>query len=164
MAPRFWIANKTGKKLTLREPKNQNTKSLKPGDFASFYFQSKSKKLLSTLGKGFNWSWSHPFSVDELGTRFIKIQKLSGKNKGTHFVKVETRQDAGSLIVTFSEQKDLPPYLIKNLTSYCVSFWQKGPVIISVRFSFFKSSNHFFNTATSNDSNLTTWVDSKLRS
>ncbi len=85
----------------------------------------KGKELLSiSLDLGSKWRWSGGFSLDALGTHYIKLHRVATNED--YFLPLELKLDHGTIIAIFQQKsKDVYPYRIENYTGETVKYWQE---------------------------------------
>lgn len=138
--PKFILINKLERVVFYGQQGTNSRFGLEPNQKMPFHWREKDQDNKLQLSLGSEYTWSAPFSINEIGEFCVKIARITKesavsskmerviKAQDTYLVRVEVQlsREQTIYVILKPEAKDCPPYLIENLTDYKIRFWQKN--------------------------------------
>lgn len=122
IVPRYVIKNSSSSVLIVHRVGSTNSIEISPATSIPFHWQDQNVKRISIQLIG-DWKVSESFSVDTVGTQYIKLRGIEHRN--IYILQLQIELVGGSLIITFhDESKRWPPYRIDNCTPYRLRYFQ----------------------------------------
>ena len=127
VTPRFILKNKLSESIQIREPGSSDIMSLETGELLPLKFlRQTSEKQICLCFPGVNNQWSWPFSISNVGTVHVKLQKAGQRQK---LIRVEVIMEEATIFLHLSFETKHWPFSMRNESDTEFLFHQTNPNI-----------------------------------